>query len=445
MIKIVGLTTILALSLFSFSSNSVVANANTNTKNQSVIDQLKVKREIPNSDLSTKLDMSSKVKTIPSFKKQAADDYLLEIEPNDFIYSANYLPLDIMTFGSFQTNEDVDYYEVTVPQSGTLLLGGITDYPSISLAIGLFDEYDQFIEPFYEDYTDIGTYFAYQLPPGTYYAAAIDYYGLPSDMDEVYGIQVGMLDTTPPKKPTINTIDDNDKLITGSAEAQSKIYVFRGSSLIKNGYADSNGKYSIPIPVQKAGTFLTVFSEDAAENVSISSSIKVIDKTAPGVPTVHPVDDNDTSVKGKAEANSTVTVKNGTNVVGSVKANQKGEFNISIKAVSAKTVLKVTAKDTAGNTSAEKKVTVLDKTPPKITKINEVDNNDQYVKGKAEANSTITVKVGSKVLGTATTSSKGDFSVKIKAQKTDNTISLYAKDAAGNTSKAYNHKVKKAK
>lgn len=70
---------------------------------------------------------------------------------------------------------------------------------------------------------------------------------------------------------------------------------------------------------------------------------------------------------------------------------------------------------------------------------------DQYVKGKAEANSTITVKVGSKVLGTVTTSSKGDFSVKIKAQKTDTTLSLYAKDTAGNTSKAFNHKVKKAK
>lgn len=441
--KIIGIAILLTLSFFSFSSNSVAAY--TNTKNQSVIDQLKVKREIPKSDLSTKLNMSSTVKKTSSFKKLAADDYFLEIEPNDFIYSANYLPLDIMTFGSFQTYEDVDYYEVTVPQSGTLLLGGITDYPSISLAIGLFDEYDQFIEPSYEDYTDIGTYFAYQLPAGTYYAVAIDYYGLPSDYGEVYGIQVGMLDTTPPKKPTINTIDDNDKLITGYAEAKSKIYVYRGSSLLKTAYADSNGRYSIPIPVQKAGTVLTVFSEDAAENVGPSASIRVIDKTPPAVPIVNPVDDNDTSIKGKAEANSTVTVKNGENVIGSVTATSKGEFNIAIKAVAAKTVLKVTAKDSAGNTSAEKSITVLDKTPPKITKINQVDSNDQSVKGKAEANSTITVKKGSTVLGTATTNSKGDFTVKIKAQKADTTLSLYTKDAAGNTSKAYNHKVKKAK
>jgi hypothetical protein len=421
-----------------------VFSVSASSNKQAVIDQLKVKRDIPNRDLSTKLSMAIPIKT-SSFKKQAADDFLYEIEPNDYIYSANYLPLDLMTFGSFQAYEDVDYYEVTVFESGTLLLGGITDYPSISLAIGLFDEYDQFIEPSYEDYTGIGTYFAYQLPAGTYYAVAIDYYGLPSDYGEVYGLQVGMLDTTPPKKPTINTIDDNDKLITGLAEAKSKIYVYRGSTLLKTAYADSNGKYSIPITAQKAGTVLTVFSEDAAANVGPSTSIKVIDKTAPGLPTVNPVDDNDTFVKGKAEANSTVTIKNGTKVIGSVKANSIGEFNISLKPVAAKTVLKVTSKDTAGNTSAEKTVSVLDKTPPKISKINQVDNNDQYVKGKAEANSIITIKVGSKVLGTATTSSKGDFSVKIKAQKTDTILSLYAKDPAGNTSKAYNHKVKKAK
>jgi Bacterial Ig domain len=118
----------------------------------------------------------------------------------------------------------------------------------------------------------------------------------------VYGIQVGMVDTTPPKKPTINTTDDNDKLITGSAKPKSKIYVYRGSSLLKTALVDSNGKYSIHIPVQKAGTVLTVFSEDAAKHVSPSAIIKVIDKTAPGVPTVHPVDDIDTSVKGKAES-----------------------------------------------------------------------------------------------------------------------------------------------
>ncbi|WP_177167581.1 Ig-like domain-containing protein [Planococcus faecalis] len=54
--------------------------------------------------------------------------------------------------------------------------------------------------------------------------------------------------------------------------------------------------------------------------------------------------------------------------------------------------------------------------------------------GKVEANATVTAKVGKTVLGSVKADAKGNYSVKIKAQKTGTTIEVTAKDKAGNIS-----------
>ena len=63
-------------------------------------------------------------------------------------------------------------------------------------------------------------------------------------------------------------------------------------------------------------------------------------------------------IKGKTEALATVTVKHKDKKIGTKKANSKGEFQVKVKKQKANTVLHITAKDKASNTSKATKVTV---------------------------------------------------------------------------------------
>lgn len=130
-------------------------------------------------------------------------------------------------------------------------------------------------------------------------------------------------------------------------------------------------------------------------------------------------------------------------MLGSAKATSKGTFSVKIAVQKAGTKLTITAKDSAGNVSSSASVTVVDVVAPSKPTVKKVDDNDKVVTGKAEANSTVTVKVGSKTIGSAKATSKGSYSVKIKAQKKGTTLSITAKDKAGNTSSKATTKVVK--
>ena len=250
-------------------------------------------------------------------------------------------------------------------------------------------------------------------------------------------------DVTAPDKPTVNAVSDKDKKVTGKAEADSSVTVKAGKTVLGTGTATAKGTFSIAIKAQKAGTKLSVTAADKAGNVSKAATVTVSDKTAPAAPKVDKVSDKDKKVTGTAEAGSKVTVKAGSTVLGSATADKKGKFSVAIKAQKAGKTLTVTAKDKAGNTSASKKVTVLDKTPPAAPTVSKVTVSSKKVTGKAEAGSTVYVKSGSKVLGKATASKSGSYKVTIKKQKAGKVLSVYAKDKAGNTSKVKKTTVKK--
>jgi hypothetical protein len=246
-------------------------------------------------------------------------------------------------------------------------------------------------------------------------------------------------DTVAPAIPTVSSVDNNDTVIRGTAEAGSTITIKNGKTTVATGKTASNGTFSISMKAQKAGSTLSVTAMDASNNVSKARLIKVIDKIAPATPTVNPVDNNDTVIKGKAEANSYITIKNGKTTLATGKTASNGTFSISIKkAQKAGSTLTVTAKDAAGNVSKAKSIKVELATPT----VSSVDNNDKTIKGKAPANSYITIKNGKTTIAKGKTSSKGTFSIKIKkAQKAGSTLTVTAKDSAGNVSKAKSIKV----
>ncbi|MEK0397292.1 Ig-like domain-containing protein, partial [Lactobacillus delbrueckii] len=63
------------------------------------------------------------------------------------------------------------------------------------------------------------------------------------------------------------------------------------------------------------------------------------------------------------------------------------------------------------------------------------------VTGTTEAGAKVTVKSGSKILGTATADKNGAFKVTIAKQKAGTTLTDYATDKAGNTSAGKSFKV----
>ncbi|MEG6573667.1 Ig-like domain-containing protein [Caldibacillus debilis] len=240
---------------------------------------------------------------------------------------------------------------------------------------------------------------------------------------------------------SVKAVSDKDTAVKGETKPGATVYVKRSPDLIRKGTADGSGNFSVSIPVQKAGTVLTVYAEDMFKNKSKEVKVTVADKTPPAKPTVYTVADYSTKVTGKTEAGATVYVKAGPKQLGKGTANSKGDFSVSIPKQKAGTVLTVYAVDKAGNKGVEAKVTVADKTPPVQPKVNTVGDNATKVTGKTEAGATVYVKAGSKQIGKGTANSKGDFSIKISKQKAGTTLTVYAVDKAGNKSKETKVKV----
>ncbi|MFB4326760.1 Ig-like domain-containing protein, partial [Priestia sp. BR_2] len=153
---------------------------------------------------------------------------------------------------------------------------------------------------------------------------------------------------TKPQAPTINKIYDQDTSVSGTAEANSIVYVKKGSAVLGRGVATKQGTYSIAIASQPANTKLGVTVKNSAgySSYTYSTVLKIVQK--PDAPVIHTVTDQDTNVTGIAEANSIVYVKKGSTVLGRGVATKQGTYSIAIAPQAATTKLGVTVKNSAG-------------------------------------------------------------------------------------------------
>jgi large repetitive protein len=206
-------------------------------------------------------------------------------------------------------------------------------------------------------------------------------------------------DMVAPGLPNVNSVSDRDLKVTGKTEANAKVFIAKGSTIIGNSQADSNGNFSVVIPAQTAGSTLSIYVEDLFGNRSATHTVSVLDKTPPANPTVNPVADNQTSVTGKTEGGATVYVKVGITQIGKGVATSNGTFTISIPKQKSVTILSVYAVDKAGNIGTSSFAKVLDKTAPNVPSVDEVKDYDKKVSGKGEVGATVAVKEGSKVIG----------------------------------------------
>ena len=164
-------------------------------------------------------------------------------------------------------------------------------------------------------------------------------------------VTITVKDKTPPAAPTVYTIANNSTTIRGKTEANATVYAKVGAKQIGSARANSKGSYSIRIAKQKAGTRISVYARDLAGNISTARTVKVVDKIPPGTPVVNKVTYKTKTITGKAERGAAVYLYKGSRQIGKGTAASNGKFKINIPSQRKGTVLKVFAKDKAGNKS----------------------------------------------------------------------------------------------
>ncbi|UOE55148.1 Ig-like domain-containing protein [Cytobacillus oceanisediminis] len=171
--------------------------------------------------------------------------------------------------------------------------------------------------------------------------------------------KVTVMDETAPAAPTVNKVTDQSTAVTGSAERGAEVTVKIGTGSWK-GMADTEGKFSITIPKQKAGTIVEVTAKDTAGNVSSAAKVTIADGTPPSAPVVNTVSDRNLKIFGTAESGSTISVRIGNSEIGKGETGANGFFAVEIPAhPNAGTELVIIAFDKEGNASNPTKVKVI--------------------------------------------------------------------------------------
>ncbi|WP_218350914.1 Ig-like domain-containing protein [Bacillus sp. sid0103] len=210
--------------------------------------------------------------------------------------------------------------------------------------------------------------------------------------------------------PQVNPISDKTGLVTGTTDAEATVKILKDGNVIKDGLSKTDGTFEIPIPVQKAGTELTISITDSFMRTS-ETTVTVQDVTAPDMPHVNPITDQSTEVSGTAEANAVITVKiNSTIVTGT--ADDNGNINIPITKQTAGTVIELTATDAAKNLSTPATVIVQDGTRPAKPELDaELNDQSLTLSGKAEPGTTVEMLVEDQLITSAKTGSDGVFTL----------------------------------
>ena len=261
--------------------------------------------------------------------------------------------------GSVANNGDADVYKFNVTKPNTFWAETYfdegTSYSDNHILIlvdkngKVLEISDTYADEDNDPYESVEKY----LSVGTYYLVVAKYDESTAEKEAKYDISTGMDDLTPPPAPVVDgkLVTNKAKSFTGKAEASSTISVKVGTKVIATAKTNATGVFTVTMPVQKEGTVLSITATDAAKNTSKPTKVTVRDVIAPVAPVVNPVKSTSTTVTGKTEAKATVTVKVGSKVIGTGKADAKGMFKITIKKQKKKTTLSVIATDAAKNSS----------------------------------------------------------------------------------------------
>ena len=245
--------------------------------------------------------------------------------------------------------------------------------------------------------------------------------------------------------------------LTGTAEANSTLQVFDGTTPVGTATANSAGAWSLTTGTLASGSHsFTTKATDAAGNTGLASAALAVTipsaPTAPAAPVIatfstdsgvagdHITNDNTLTLSGTAAANSTVKVFDGTTQIATATANSSGAWSSTATALlDGSHNLTATATNAFGTSSASAALAVTVDTvapnAPVETGASIVSGTTKVqLTGTAEANSTLQVFDGTTPVGTATANSAGAWSLTTGTLTSgSHSFTTKATDAAGNT------------
>ncbi len=255
--------------------------------------------------------------------------------------------------------------------------------------------------------------------------------------------------------PTVTGVTGNSTAgyeVKGTADANATVEIRNaGGTVIGTGTADGTGAFTVTIPAGEAGAneTLTAVAKNASGTESTPTTFQTpADEATVTAPTITGVTGNSTAgyeIKGTADANATVEIRNaGGTVIGTGTADGTGAFTVTIPAgeAGANEMLTAVAKNASGTESTPTTFqTPADPNTPVATPIVETvtgsTTKGYEVKGTAEVGTTIEVRdAAGTVLGTATTGTDGKYTVTLDPGKAtaNQTLSVVAKNASGTES-----------
>ncbi|MBD9864832.1 cell wall surface anchor protein, partial [Enterococcus faecalis] len=261
-------------------------------------------------------------------------------------------------------------------------------------------------------------------------------------------------DETTVTAPTITGVTGNSTAgyeVKGTADANATVEIRNaGGTVIGTGTADGTGAFTVTIPAGEAGAneTLTAVAKNASGTESTPTTFQTpADETTVTAPTITGVTGNSTAgyeVKGTADANATVEIRNaGGTVIGTGTADGTGAFTATIPAgeAGANETLTAVAKNASGTESTPTTFqTPADEatvTAPTITGVTGNSTAGYEVKGTADANATVEIRnAGGTVIGTGTADGTGAFTVTVPAGEAgaNETLTAVAKNASGTES-----------
>ena len=254
--------------------------------------------------------------------------------------------------------------------------------------------------------------------------------------------------------PTVTGVTGNSTAgyeVKGTADANATVEIRNaGGTVIGTGTADGTGAFTVTVPAGEAGAneTLTAVAKNASGTESTPTTFQTpADEATVTAPTITGVTGNSTAgyeVKGTADANTTVEIRNaGGAVIGTGTADGTGAFTVTIPAgeAGANETLTAVAKNASGTESTPTTFqTPADEatvTAPTITGVTGNSTAGYEVKGTADANTTVEIRnAGGAVIGTGTADGTGAFTVTIPAGEAgaNETLTAVAKNASGTES-----------
>ncbi|HHB0762185.1 TPA: Ig-like domain-containing protein [Enterococcus faecalis] len=254
--------------------------------------------------------------------------------------------------------------------------------------------------------------------------------------------------------PTVTGVTGNSTAgyeVKGTADANATVEIRNaGGTVIGTGTVDGTGAFTVTIPAGEAGAneTLTAVAKNASGTESTPTTFQTpADEATVTAPTITGVTGNSTAgyeVKGTADANTTVEIRNaGGTVIGTGTADGTGAFTATIPAgeAGANETLTAVAKNASGTESTPTTFqTPADEatvTAPTITGVTGNSTAGYEVKGTADANTTVEIRnAGGTVIGTGTADGTGAFTVTIPAGEAgaNETLTAVAKNASGTES-----------